>query len=90
MVGPPSTLPVTPSLRKKRTDKLVLYSGSGFSDAASAKASEHGITAMGTKDLTQDQLETKVLIGLKSIWPKLLMLKPEKARVWVERPHVVH
>jgi hypothetical protein len=68
------------------TDKVVLYSGSGFTKRAQQKAAEHGITTIGAEELSEDELEQCVLNGLRSIWPKRLSLTPEGARVWVHLP----
>lgn len=69
------------------TDKLVLYSGSGFTKGARLKAAEHGVTAIDPETPSEDGLEALVLGGLKTLWPKLLSLTPERARVWVRLPN---
>jgi hypothetical protein len=68
------------------TDKLVLYSGSGFTKPALAKANEHGIAAVSAEPLSESELERVVVNGLKSIWPKVVSLTPQRGRVWVCRP----
>jgi hypothetical protein len=66
------------------TNKLVLYSGSGFTEGARAKAAEHGIVAIAAEQLSDEDLERRVLEGLRSIWPKLISLAPEGGKVWVD------
>jgi len=66
------------------TNKLVLYSGSGFTRGALDKAAEHGIVAIGAEQLSDEEFERRVLEGLRSIWPKLISLTPERGKVWVD------
>lgn len=65
------------------TDKLVLYSGSGFTRGALKKAKEYGILAISGEPLSDESLEDRVLNGLRSICPKLIHLTPQQAKVWV-------
>lgn len=69
-----------------RIDKLVLYSGSGFTKSALDKAVAHDIAAIEAEEMTDKERESAVLGGLRSIWPKTYSLTPRHARVWVERP----
>jgi len=62
----------------------VLYSGSGFTKGALDKAAEHGIVAIGAEQLSDEEFERRVLEGLRSIWPKLISLTPERGKVWVD------
>lgn len=66
------------------TNKLVLYSGSGFTRGARDKAAEHGIVAVAAEQVSDEVMERRVLEGLRSIWPKLISLAPEAAKVWVD------
>lgn len=68
------------------THRLVLYSDSGFSAPALSKAAEHDIAAISAEPLSNDELEKRVIGGLRSIWPKVLTLTPDSAKVWVRRP----
>jgi hypothetical protein len=68
------------------SDKLVLYSGSGFTKAALKKATDKNIAAITEEELTSDELRTAVLGGLRSLWPKSYSLTPVRARVSVEKP----
>ena len=65
------------------TDKLVLYSGSGFTRGAIEKAEEYGVVAISGEPISDESLEDRVLTGLRSIWPKLIHLTPQQAKVWV-------
>jgi hypothetical protein len=76
MIGKHADLPI---------DKLVLYSGSGFTKTALDKATAHNIAAIAAVEMTDEERESAVLGGLRSIWPKRYSLKPQSARVWVER-----
>lgn len=67
------------------TDKLVLYSGSGFTRGAIEKAEEYGVLAISGDPISDESLEDRVLNGLRSIWPKLIHLTPQQAKVWVTR-----
>ena len=68
------------------TDKLVLYSGAGFTKGAAAKAAAHNVAIVAAEEMTDTDREAAVLGGLRSIWPKTYSLSPTRARVWVERP----
>lgn len=68
------------------TDKLVLYSGSSFTSGALEKAEEYGVLAISGEPISDESLEDRVLNGLRSIWPKLIHLTPQRAKVWVTRP----
>jgi len=74
MMGKHDTLP---------TDKLVLYSGSGFTSGAVQKAEEYGILAVSGEPISDESLEDRVFSGLRSVWPKLIHLTPQQAKVWV-------
>ena len=67
------------------TDKLVLYSESGFYRPALAKAAEHHIATFSAEPVPDEEFDRLVLEGLRSIWPKMVSLTPERARVWVRR-----
>jgi hypothetical protein len=64
------------------TDKLVLVSNSGFTKSARALADAKGVTTISPEDLEADE----VVKRLRSIWPKLLSLVPESAKLYVQRP----
>lgn len=65
------------------TNKLVLYSKSGFTKGAVHKAAEHGIATLEAEELPAEELERRVLNGLRSIWPKVVSLTPQRAKVWI-------
>jgi len=77
MIGKHSDLP---------TDKLVLYSSSGFSKPAALKAQEKGIGTVTAEPISDTDLASSVLDGLPAVWQKTIVLTPERARVWVLRP----
>ncbi|MGH9194160.1 MAG: restriction endonuclease, partial [Acidimicrobiia bacterium] len=68
------------------TDKLVLVSQSGFTRQARMLAEEKGAAALEPSDLTGADPAGRVVNRLKSIWPKIVSLSPERAQVTVERP----
>lgn len=68
------------------TDKLVLFSASGFAKGAIARAAKHGIVTVGADPLSDEDLEGLILLGLQSMWPKRVSLVPESAKVWVRLP----
>jgi hypothetical protein len=72
--------------RNLPTDKLVLVSEAGFTDPARKKAEQEYAVALTPEDLGGDDPVGQVVNRLKSVWPKLVNLTPERARVWVRRP----
>lgn len=75
MVGKHAKLP---------TDKLVLYSGRGFTREALQEAVACNVIAIGQEPLGAQ--EAKVLAGLKSVWAKMLNLTPEQTQIEARRP----
>jgi hypothetical protein len=68
------------------TDKLVLVSQSGFSRQARKLAEENGAVALEPSDLTGEDPAGQIVNRLKSMWPKIVSLTPERAQVTVVRP----
>jgi Restriction endonuclease len=71
------------------SDKLVLVSQRGFSRQARKLAEENGAIALEPLDLTGEDPAGRIVNRLKSIWPKIVSLTPERAQVTVERPEGV-
>jgi hypothetical protein len=76
MVGKHQNLP---------TDRLVLVSEGGFSAKARELAQREGAIALSPKDLEGENPSAQIVGRLKSLWPKLLALTPERFRVFIER-----
>ncbi len=68
------------------TNKLVLFSGNGFTPAALEKAWAHGIAAISAADVVDNRADELVLNGLERLWMKTIQLTPDQARVFVARP----
>lgn len=68
------------------TDKLVLVSQAGFTSQARKLTEEHGAIALEPSDLTGEDPAGNIVNRLKSIWPKIVSLTPERAQVTVIRP----
>jgi hypothetical protein len=58
------------------TDKLVLVSEAGFSEAGKKKAEARGAVPLEPIDMTADDPVHEVVNRLKALWPKLLNLTP--------------
>jgi hypothetical protein len=69
---------------KLPTDKLVLYSGRGFTRAALDEATASNAVAIGEEPLAAQ--EAKVLAGLRSLWAKMIQLTPEQSQIEARRP----
>lgn len=69
--------------RDLHTDKLILFSASGFTKGATEVAAKHGVIVVGPEPLSDEDLEGLILLGLQSMWPRLVSLIPESAKVWV-------
>lgn len=68
------------------TDKLVLVSESGFRPAALKYAEAKGVLAIAPADLAADDPPREIVNLLRSIWPKVLSLTPERGKVAVLPP----
>jgi hypothetical protein len=68
------------------TSQLVLVSDAGFTAEATRIAEAEGAVVMQPEDLTQADPAGQVVGKLKSLWPKLLALTPERTRLRVQRP----
>lgn len=71
--------------RNLPTDRLVLVSEGGFSGTARELAEREGAITLSPEDLEGENPTAKIVGRLKSLWPKLLALTPERFRVFVER-----
>jgi hypothetical protein len=67
------------------TDKLVLVSESGFTAAARKKAEVAGVIALAPEDLPEGDPAFTIVNRLRSLWPKVLSLTPEKIGMRVLR-----
>jgi hypothetical protein len=68
------------------TDKLVLVSQKGFSRQARDLAEKNGTVTLEPADLTGNDPAGQIVNRLRSIWPKLVSLTPERAQITVQRP----
>lgn len=68
------------------TDKLVLISEAGFSEAAKRKAGARGAVPLEPVDMTGDDPVHEVVNRLNSLWPKILELTPTGAVEVVRLP----
>ena len=68
------------------TDKVVLVSESGFTKPARALAERENMLPLAPEDLTDDDPVGKIANALPSLWPKVITLTAEGARVWVDYP----
>ena len=68
------------------TDKLVLVCEAGLSRQARRLAEAEGVVALTAEELSGDDPAYVVVNQLRSIWPKLISLTPERARIYVRRP----
>lgn len=72
--------------RNLPTSKLVLVSQAGFYAPARKLAEAENAVALAPEDLAVDDPAYVVVNALPSLWPKVLTIKPETARVVVRRP----
>jgi len=69
------------------TSKLVLVSESGFTSTARTFAEQQGVVTLEPKDIEGPDRSYVIVNRLKAIWPKLVELTPESAKVWVKKPN---
>jgi (2Fe-2S) ferredoxin len=72
--------------RNLPTDRLVLVAEGGFTTQARMLAERENAIALAPEDIEGPDAAAKIVGRLKSLWPKLLALTPERFRVNVERP----
>jgi hypothetical protein len=81
------------------TDRLVLYSGSGYTPEARRKGIDHNVALIEAEELTEVEATEQVLGRLQTIWPKLLRfdvlgarigLRAESELVWRSAPAGTH
>jgi hypothetical protein len=68
------------------TDRLVLYSGSGYTANARRKGEQHNLALIEAENLTDEEAAEQVLGGLKGIWPKFTTINILGAKVAVQSP----
>lgn len=68
------------------TSKLVLVAEKGFTAAARKAAVANYAVPLSPEDLGDDDPAFAVVNAIPSLWPKVLELTPEKAKLWVEQP----
>jgi hypothetical protein len=73
--------------RELPTNKLVLVAEAGFTQGARKRANALGISALAPEDMPSGEDETGVLNELRSLWPKVVTLKPDRIVAHVRLPN---
>lgn len=77
MVGKHANLP---------TNSLILVSESGFTKQARSLAEKQNVTALTPVDVQGPDDESRVLGGLRSLWPKVVSFTPDRFKAHVRVP----
>jgi hypothetical protein len=67
--------------RSLPTNKLILIAEAGFTGAARSKAVSHGVVPLEPEELSEVELSRTILGGLRSLWPRVVMMLPLRARI---------
>lgn len=68
------------------TNKIVLVAESGFTKQARALAIAENMTPISAEALTDADPTFRVVNSVRSLWPKVVDLTPDSARVFVDVP----